>query len=75
MFCTRTAVFQFQHEMALVNKADSDRDTIDAYMEELDSLHREQLSMIQSLEEVSHPSSVQQVKLFAVAHIPFPPTF
>lgn len=42
-----------QYEMALVNKADSDRDTIDEYMAELDALHRKQLGMIQSVEEVS----------------------
>lgn len=39
--------------MALVNKADADRDTIDEYMEELDSLHRNQLAMIHSVQEVS----------------------
>jgi ribosomal 50S subunit-associated protein YjgA (DUF615 family) len=43
-----------KHEMQLVNKADSDRDTIDEYMAELDTLHQKQLSMIQSVEEVSH---------------------
>jgi kinesin family protein 2/24 len=40
-----------KQEMALVNKADSDRDTIDEYMAELDILHQKQLSMIQSVEE------------------------
>lgn len=42
--------------MALVNKADSDRDTIDEYMEELDALHQKQLAMIQTVEEVSRPT-------------------
>lgn len=42
-----------KQEMALVNKADSDRDTIDKYMEELDNLHRKQIAMIQSVEDVS----------------------
>jgi hypothetical protein len=37
----------------LVNKADADRDTIDDYMQELDSLHGRQLSLIHSLEDVS----------------------
>jgi hypothetical protein len=37
------ACTSLQHEMTLVNKADADRDTIDDYMQELDSLHRKQL--------------------------------
>jgi hypothetical protein len=43
-----------QHEMTLVNKADADRDTIDDYMQELDSLHSKQILLIHSLEDVSH---------------------
>jgi hypothetical protein len=48
------ACTSLQHEMTLVNKADADRDTIDDYMQELDSLHRKQLLLIHSLEDVSH---------------------
>ena len=48
-----------QHEMTLVNKADSDRDTIDEYMEELDALHQKQLAMIQTVEEVSCPRTIE----------------
>ena len=37
--------------MALVNKADGDRDTIDGYMDELESIQERQLSLMGSLRE------------------------
>jgi hypothetical protein len=52
--------------MTLVNKADADRDTIDEYMQELDSLHRKQLSLIHSLEDVSHALRMAQSRQIIV---------
>jgi len=39
--------------MALVNKADEDRETIDEYLGELDKIHEKQVSMLTKLHEVS----------------------
>ena len=53
--------------MTLVNKADADRDTIDDYMQELDALHRKQLVLIHSLEDVSYKwCKVQRGKVMCV---------
>ena len=38
-------------EMAIVNKADADRDTIDSYLEELENIHERQCEMLTMLHE------------------------